>query len=167
MAARMNISAKSRGVCGSRRLGEETMQETPFDRLNRAFDVPQTAPPKPFRGKKQFALGRNKAPGTMNKTEARYERDVLAPLKAAGIVGWYAFEAVTLKLAPRCHYRIDFAVLAEDGVLEMVDVKGSRFMAEEDAVVKIKLAAVLFPFRFVMTWPGKKGEGWQREVFGE
>lgn len=141
------------------------MQESRFDRLNRAFDVPGTAPPKPFRGKKQFALGRNRDPGDMNKTEVRYEREVLAPAKAAGIVGWYAFNAITLKLAPRCHFRIDFAVLAEDGVLEMVDVKGGKFMAEEDAVVKLKTASVLFPFRFVMTWPGKKGEGWQREVF--
>jgi hypothetical protein len=91
---------------------------------------------------------------------------VLIPAKAAGIIPWYAFEAITLKLAPATHFRIDFALVAEDGVLEMVDVKGSLFMMEEDAHAKIKIAAELFPFRFVLAWPGKKGAGWQRKVVG-
>jgi hypothetical protein len=135
-----------------------------FDRLNRAFDVPGTAPAKPFRGKRQFALGRLPA-GQMNRTEERYEREVLAPAKLAGEIPWYAFGAITLKLAKNTHFKVDFAVLAADGILEMVDVKGSRFMAEEDALAKIKIAAALFPFRFLFAWPTK--QGWQREVFGE
>jgi hypothetical protein len=141
------------------------MSSETFDRLNRAFDLPSgEQTPKPPRGKKQFALGRNRLPGTMNKTEARFEREVLKPQLLADEIGWYAFEAITLKLAPRTHLRIDFAVLAPDFVLEMIDVKGSKFMVEEDALAKIKIATVLFPFRFLMTWP-VKGEGWHREVF--
>jgi hypothetical protein len=138
--------------------------ESTFDRLNRAFDLPGKLQPKP-RGKKQFALGRL-PPGQMNKTEARYEREVLKPQLLAGEIGWYALNSITLKLAKATHFRIDFAVLAADSILEMVDVKGSRFMAEEDALAKIKVAAAMFPFRFLMAWP-VKGGGWQREVFGE
>lgn len=50
------------------------------------------------------------------------------------------------RLADKTFYTPDFVVLAPDGVLEMHEVKG---FWEEDARVKIKVAAAQFPFRFV------------------
>lgn len=83
--------------------------------------------------------------GEMNKTEAAYAA-YLEILKRAGEIADYRFEAVKLRLADKTFYTPDFVVLAPDGVLEMHEVKG---FWEEDARVKIKVAAAQFPFRFV------------------
>ena len=58
----------------------------------------------------------------------------------------------------------DFAVLPADGVLEIHEVKG---FWQDDARVKIKVAASLYPFRFVaMKARAKKhGGGWEAEAF--
>ena len=111
---------------------------------------------------KHYALGRLPT-GAMNKTEAAYERD-LKDAQALGDVLWYKFEAVKLRLADNTFYTPDFAVMANDGVLEMHEVKG---FWQDDARVKIKVAASLYPFRFiaVQVLPKKQGGGWKREVF--
>lgn len=83
--------------------------------------------------------------GEMNKTEAAYAA-YLEILKRTGEIADYRFEAVKLRLADKTFYTPDFVVLAPDGVLEMHEVKG---FWEEDARVKIKVAAAQFPFRFV------------------
>lgn len=64
---------------------------------------------------------------------------------------------------PKTTYTPDFLVVENSGEILMVDVKGGAGW-EEDARVKIKTAARLFPqFRFVgMTW---KRKTWQREDF--
>jgi hypothetical protein len=110
----------------------------------------------------RFALGRLPT-GTMNKTEAAYDAH-LQMMRHAGEVLWHKFEAVKLRLADNTFYTCDFAVLAKDGVLEMHEVKG---FWQDDARVKIKVAAATYPFRFVaMTAKAKKhGGGWQREDF--
>ncbi len=109
-----------------------------------------------------LALGRMKA-GAMNKTEAAYAQH-LEGLKAAGEVAWYAFEGMTFKLADRTRYTPDFAVMRSDGLMELHEVKG---FWRDDARVKIKVAAEMFPFRFiaVMAKPKKAGGGWSVEVF--
>ncbi|MGD0968655.1 MAG: hypothetical protein ABR949_10240 [Candidatus Aquilonibacter sp.] len=60
-----------------------------------------------------------------------------------------------MKLAPDTRYTPDFAVMLADGSLEMHETKG--FM-REDALVKIKLAAELFPFRFFLV--KRDRDGW-------
>lgn len=106
------------------------------------------------------------APGEMNKTEQRYAQELLART-AAGEVTWWAFEVLKLRLATGTWLTVDFAVLLADGTLELVDVKGrtsgDRFWAEEDAKVKLKVAAELVPFPVVVAWPAKGG-GWHRRV---
>ena len=99
----------------------------------------------------------------MNKTEAAYGQH-LELLKQAGEVHWYGFEAVKLRLADNTFYTPDFAVVAADGVLEMHEVKG---FWEDDARVKIKVAADKFPFRFVAmkAEAKKRGGGWKVEAF--
>lgn len=95
-----------------------------------------------------------KAAKPMNRTEAAYEL-VLRAREQAGEIAWYAFEGITLKLAPDCRYTPDFAVMLAGGEIELHEVKG--FM-RDDAAVKLKLAAELFPFPIVVV--RKRGAGW-------
>lgn len=90
------------------------------------------------------ALGRLKS-GTMNKTEAKYA-GYLETLKHAGEILWYSFEPANLRLGDKCFYKIDFMVLNRVGLIEVHEVKG---FWTDDALVKIKVAAEKFPFRFV------------------
>jgi len=90
------------------------------------------------------ALGRLKS-GAMNQTEKRYA-DRLELLKRAGEILWYEFEPANLRLADRCLYKIDFWVLTKDREIEVHEVKG---FWTDDALVKIKVAAEKFPFRFI------------------
>lgn len=111
------------------------------------------------------ALGRLKT-GTMNNTERAYSQHLEA-LKTQGSVSWWKFEAITLKLADNCRLTMDFAVLLSNGELELHDVKGSKFMFQDDAKVKIKVAADTFPFRMKVAMPKAKreGGGWDIEEF--
>jgi len=100
----------------------------------------------------QYALGRLKT-GEMNKTEAEYNAHLEA-LKAAGDIVWFKFEAVKLRLADKTFLTVDFAVMASSGELEMHEVKG--FM-EDDANVKLKVAAAMYPFVFKLVRKAKEG----------
>lgn len=110
----------------------------------------------------RYALGRLPT-GQLNKTEAAYEAH-LTLMRNAGQILWFKFEAVKLRLADNTFYTPDFAVLALDGVFELHEVKG---FWEDDARVKIKVAAALFPFRFkaIKVLAKKHGGGWESEEF--
>lgn len=112
--------------------------------------------------KRMQALGRLKA-GQMNKTEAAYAQH-LELLRIAGTIAWYKFEGIKLRLADNTFYTPDFAVMLADGLIEMQEVKG---FWQDDARVKIKVAAEIYPFRFVAVRPQAKkhGGGWDTEVF--
>lgn len=109
-----------------------------------------------------FALGRLKT-GERNKTEQAYE-NLLEAMRIAGDVLWYKFEGMKLRLADNTFYTPDFAVMLASGQIEMHEVKGHW---QDDARVKIKVAADLYPFRFVAAKPKAKkdGGGWELEVF--
>lgn len=111
---------------------------------------------------RRLALGRLKT-GEMNKTEAAYDAH-LGQLQHAGEVLWRKFEGLKLRLADNTFYTPDFAVLAADGVMECHEVKG---FWEDDARVKVKVAASLYPFRFkaVTVRAKKHGGGWSVEEF--
>jgi hypothetical protein len=108
------------------------------------------------------ALGRLKV-GTMNKTEAAYAA-TLDARRHAGEVAWFKFEGIKLRLADNTFYTPDFAVMLADGVLEMHEVKG---FWQDDARVKIKIAADLYPIRFIAVRARrqKDGGGWSYEDF--
>lgn len=112
--------------------------------------------------KTHYALGRLKV-GTMNKTEAGYGQH-LELLKHAGEVLWYRFEGVKLRLADNTFYTPDFAVMAATGRMELHEVKG---FWEDDARVKIKVAAEMYPFKFfaVKVKTKKDGGGYAVEDF--
>jgi hypothetical protein len=109
-----------------------------------------------------LALGRLKV-GTMNKTEAAYAA-TLDARRHAGEVAWFKFEGMKLRLADNTFYTPDFAVMLADGALEMHEVKG---FWQDDARAKIKVAADLYPLRFiaVRVRSKKEGGGWVIEEF--
>ena len=98
-------------------------------------------------------------PGEMNKTEAAYAAHLEAK-KSSGEISDYRYEAVKLRLADKTFYTPDFMVISSDGCVEMHEVKG---FWEEDARVKIKVAAQEYPFRFVAVKRNKAL--WEYEEF--
>ena len=115
-----------------------------------------------MRGAGHLALGRLKT-GERTKTEEAYEAH-LSALVAAGEVTWFKFEGVKLRLADNTFYTPDYAVMLANGQMEMHEVKG---FWQDDARAKIKIAAELYPFRFLAARPKAKkdGGGWDVEVF--
>jgi hypothetical protein len=90
-----------------------------------------------------FAKGRLKT-GEMNKSEKAYS-EYLEVLRGSGEIKWWRFEGMKLRLGDNTFLTPDFNVMQADDELEMHDVKS--FMME-DANVKLKVAADLYPFRF-------------------
>ena len=112
--------------------------------------------------KAMYALGRLKV-GQMNKTEQAYAQH-LAIQQHAGLIQWHKFEGVKLRLADNTFYTPDFVVMSADGVMECHEVKGYW---QDDARAKIKVAADLYPFRFlaIKAKTKKDGGGWEVEGF--
>lgn len=101
----------------------------------------------------------------MNKTERAYS-DHLAARQAVGEVAWFKFEGVKLRLAELLFLTVDFAVMLADGSLQMHEVKGAKVVFMEDARAKIRMAAEIYPFVFVVAYPlNRKFEGWEFEWF--
>lgn len=117
--------------------------------------------PKKTGAARMQALGRLKT-GQMNKTESRYAQR-LQLLQGAGKVLWWKFESIKLRLAPDCTITVDFAVMTDAGVLEMHDVKGAKGIYFDDAKVKMRVAADMFPFIFKVVYPKPKSEDWITE----
>lgn len=110
------------------------------------------------------ARGRTHVPGMMNKIEEAYS-EVLETRRIAGEIAAWWFEAVKLRLADKTFYTCDFLVQLSDGFLEMHEVKAvwstGKAGFQEDARVKIKVAAKLFPlFVFVAVAGAKKRGDW-------
>lgn len=96
----------------------------------------------------------------MNKTEAAYA-EILNLSQLGGEVRWWAYEPIKLRLAKRTWYTPDFLVVGSDGRIEAIEVKG---FWRDDARVKIKVAAELFPM-FVFVAVRRDGDGWETEEF--
>ena len=102
-------------------------------------------------------------PGKMNRTEAAYAA-TLELDRISGAIVLYAFDAVKFRIADKCWYTPDFLVVLPDGRVELHEVKG---FWREDAIVKVKVAADKYPFRFVaVTKQSRKlGGGWTFREF--
>ena len=107
--------------------------------------------------RKTRALGRLPA-GVMNNTEKAYA-EVLRHRQMCGDIVWWGFEVMKFKLADKCFYSPDFSVMLANGEIEQHEVKGSPRIFQDDAKVKVKVAASEFPFRFVVCYPKTKKEG--------
>lgn len=100
---------------------------------------------------------------TMNKTESLFANELRLRQTAGEVLG-YVFGAMNFQLAKKCWFRPDFLVVLADHTLEFVDVKGSGPIAD-DSIVKIKMAARLFPF-FGWAQEQRTKSGWKRTVYG-
>jgi hypothetical protein len=96
----------------------------------------------------------------LNKTEQAYLRWLRCKLPRDAYLG---IQNITLKLAWDCRLTMDFSYIDENGRMTFVDTKGVRggkMHAEDDAVVKIKVAAHQHRWaRFVLAH--KEGTGWK------
>lgn len=99
----------------------------------------------------------------MNKTESAYSQH-LEMMRRAGRVLWYRFEPMKLRLADGSYYKPDFGVMTSAREFELHETKG---FWREAARVRIKVAAELYPFRFIAVTakPKKDGGGWSVEEF--
>jgi len=97
------------------------------------------------------------AKNRMNGTEHLYSQ----LLDCSSEVAIWKFETIKLRLADRTWYTPDFFVIKTDASCEFHEVKG---FWRDDARVKIKVAAELFPmFRFIAI---QKVDGeWKTEEF--
>jgi hypothetical protein len=97
---------------------------------------------------------------------SQLERDYAAyldTLKAAGMVEWWAYEAVRLRIADgkrEAFYKPDFTVILVAGETEFHECKGFWRTADR---LRIKVAASRFPWRFIGIQ--RDGAGWKREEF--
>jgi hypothetical protein len=97
--------------------------------------------------------------GVMNKTEQAYASRLLL-MRNAGEIIRFEFEKIKFKLADNTFYEPDFYVVFPDHI-EIHEVKGHW---EDDARVKIKVAAEMFP---EFKWVGitRKSKTWLFEEF--
>lgn len=135
--------------------------EEEFNQLQARQAKSKSPVPKQSTSKaKLHALGRKKK-GEMNATEAKFA-NYLRGLEITGEILWWRHEGIKLQLADNTTLNVDFNVMYADGLLVMIDVKGAKAIIEEDAKVKMKVAAEQFPFVFRYAFPRQKkdGGGW-------
>jgi hypothetical protein len=95
----------------------------------------------------------------MNATEAAYDA-YLRQQQYAGLILWHRFEAIKLRLADGSYFTPDFCVVTAEREFQCHETKG---FWREAARVRIKVAAGLFPFKFIAI---KRIKGqWVREEF--
>lgn len=83
-----------------------------------------------------------RVPGRMNKTEAAWALQLEAERRDGAVLA-YHFEAVTFKVGDDCRYTPDFFVVLADGSIRFDEIKG---FIRDDALVKVKVAARMFPW---------------------
>lgn len=98
-----------------------------------------------------------KSAGAMNRLESRYAAR-LRVLQAAEEILFWQYESIKLRIAAKTFYTPDFLVVNADGVVELHEVKG---FWRDDARVKIKVAAEMFPFAFYAATHA--GRDWELE----
>ena len=92
----------------------------------------------------------------LNKTEKAY----LAYLRGPGNdLTWIGIQNITFKLAHDTRFTPDFTVI-DQGNMRCIDVKGFQ---REDALIKIKVAARLFPFTKFIIVKRDKGGSWHHQ----
>lgn len=88
------------------------------------------------------ATAKSKTPSSMNKLEKAWAR-MLQNYMLGECINYWAFEPLKLRLAKGAFYTPDFMVIENDGSISFHETKG---FWRDDARVKIKVAATLFPW---------------------
>ena len=91
-----------------------------------------------------------RSPHKMNNLETKYSEHLKAKLHAGTIID-YKYEPFGIRLAlHRCHYHPDFLVVYPDRFaiheVKAYSKKTKKPRWEDDAIVKFKVAANLYPF---------------------
>lgn len=95
---------------------------------------------------------RPRIPGEMNRLEKRWA-EKLEEEQLLGLVACWWYESMKFRLADRTWYTPDFVVVLTDGTIEVHETKGRM---EEDAAVKLKVFAELYPFPVkLIRWESK------------
>lgn len=123
------------------------------------------------RFKARGSIRSRRKPGEMTRPEVAYEAH-LQSRHRTGEVAWYGYERTKLKLADNTFFSPDFTLLLADGTIEHHEVKGRKnrkeggdtFWCEEDAKLKIKVAAEQHPYVFCIVWQNRDGS-WGRQEF--
>ena len=106
----------------------------------------------------------------MNRTEQEHA-DLLTAMKNAGDIRSFRFESVKLVLARKTGgkkgvtYTPDFLVVLNDGTIRFDEIKGGHI--RDDAMLKLRMAAELFPMFKWALWQKKKGQWTVTELGGE
>lgn len=130
------------------RMSPERYAELQGRTASPAKPASQAMPPAKVHGRRQ------QSQDAMNKTEEAYSRH-LELRRMAGEVADWKFHALKLRLAKATFFDTDFFVTLPTGEIEIHEVKGHM---EDDAAVKFKVAAEMFPFLFLIV--KKSGQGW-------
>jgi hypothetical protein len=101
--------------------------------------------------------------GSLNRTERKFRDEVLRPAWDAGRIAAFYREPIKFRIAGNTHYTPDFLVSPSftrpSDRLIIVEVKGYM---REDAAVKIKAAASLYPcFDWLVAFGTRRQEGWR------
>lgn len=103
----------------------------------------------------------NDQPKYRSKLEAQYAGHLEA-LRHVGDVRDHRYEALRLILAKDCTLTPDFLVRTKDGAIEFHETKG---FLREDAMIKLRVAARLFPFwKFILVT--RKKSVWEYREIG-
>lgn len=94
-------------------------------------------------------------PDDMNKLERSYAAE-LERQRVAGAIKAFVAHPGSFKLGRKCFYHVDFLVIGAAGEVEYHETKG--FM-RDDAAVKLKVAARMFPW-FVFKLVRRKKGAW-------
>ncbi len=119
--------------------------------------------------KRVYAHGEHKQRHVMNQLETDYYNEILLPAEQCGKILWIKYEAIKLLLAlplpgkkgeKGVWYTPDFAVMWDDGRLEIHETKGHM---REAGRVRLRIAAATYPFRFFLIY-GPSGDWKVEEV---
>ncbi len=97
----------------------------------------------------------------MNKLEARYWTEIVQPLVRSGEVADAGFGRLSLRISQRGWYRPDFDLWLPDGSLILDETKGYM---QEDALVKLKAIAALYPRVRVRVARHDRRVGWTVQI---
>lgn len=151
-------------------MATEQMDAAQVKALMAGQHVPrQVAKPTHRRGHGVKAKGRKrKQPGEMNGVEKRMYAE-LTKDRDEGRIAEFAYESHKLRLADRTWLTVDFWVLHNDGTIEFRETKAAwrdkktkqfKPRIEEDAAVKLKVAAEIYPYYRFTVYADVKGQDW-------
>lgn len=97
----------------------------------------------------------------MNRLERRFTIDILSLQQAGGLIQWFEFEPIRLRLGGSAFYKPDFIVIDGIGQVLAYELKGHW---REAARARIKIAAARFPWIKFVAVKLRAGR-WEYEEF--